>query len=213
MTVLNLLGLTFERWTVIERTNNDKRGRSRWICKCACGTLKEISGTTLTAGISKSCGCYARDLASIRSSTVGGLSRNRTYVAWYNMIRRCTVESGKSKGVKNYFQRGITVCDEWLSSFENFFQDMGECPEGLSLDRIDNDGNYNQLNCRWATRDQQQNNKTTTLFLEFKGEKKSLTDWAKEINISQKTLWNRIDRGWSVQDALTLSVVQKGKSR
>ena len=125
----------------------------------------------------------------------------RTYRSWQNMKKRCynplTVRFERWGG------RGIIVCGPWLHSFENFLRDMGECPEGYSLDRIDNDGNYTPLNCRWASRSEQVSNSSHAVLLTFEGATKTMTQWAQKLGMSHKTLWHRLKIGWTVERALT----------
>ena len=124
------------------------------------------------------------------------------YRAWANMKCRCTNE--KHSQYQDYGGRGITVCDRW-DDFDAFFEDMGHPPPGLSLDRIDNDGNYEPTNCRWATIMTQVNNqrvRKNTHFVTYEGTTLSLSDWARLIRMPQSTLDSRISRGWSTERAL-----------
>jgi hypothetical protein len=130
-------------------------------------------------------------------------ARSGTYNAWRNMRQRC--RNPEHPQYPNYGARGITVCDRW-SSFETFLADMGERPQGLTLERINNDGNYAPDNCVWDTNGVQQRNKRTTHLLTFDGRTLCLKDWAREAGINYSTLRKRITRsGWSVERALTRS--------
>lgn len=124
-----------------------------------------------------------------------------TYTAWHLMIQRC--ENPKNPNYHNYGERGISVCKRWRGSFPNFLADMGECPKGLTIERIDNDGNYEPNNCRWASRAEQNSNKRNIVWLELNGERHPRAIWAKKIGIGLRTLRSRIARGWSVEKALT----------
>lgn len=126
--------------------------RVKWNCICDCGNFKIVSGCKLKSGNTKSCGCLQRE-----SRITHGRSSTKLYKSWSVMINRCINPNCPS--YPDYGGRGITVCDRWKYSFENFLEDMGERPEGMSLDRKDNDGNYEPSNCRWATGTQQEFNK------------------------------------------------------
>lgn len=117
------------------------------------------------------------------------------------MKRRCL--NPNNFAYSRYGGRGITVCDRWLESFENFLVDMGEAPPGMSLDRIDNDGNYKPGNCRWATPLEQGSNKCNNHLIEFEGKTQSLSQWANEYGIQVGTLWYRLKEGWLIEEALT----------
>lgn len=149
----DLTGRVFERLTVVERCHL-RNGRPRWVCRCICRTLKSVAACELKAGKTKSCGCLNAE--SRRTKAVRhGFNRTATYVCWSNMLARCG--NANRPDFKNYGGRGIAVCERWLE-FQNFLADMGEKPRGLSIDRIDNDGNYEPDNCRWATPSEQRRN-------------------------------------------------------
>lgn len=155
--VLN--GDRFGRLVVISESEQTGSTR-RFLCKCDCGSISTVALRRLNAGKTKSCGCLAREITGIRSTTHGhsrGGRATSTYLIWAGMIQRCT--NPTLKAWKDYGGRGIRVCDRWLASFENFLSDMGERPKELSIDRINNDGNYEPSNCRWATRTEQVRNR------------------------------------------------------
>ena len=136
---------------------------------------------------------------------IHGMSKTSTYKSWEAMIQRCSNASLKS--YKNYGGRGISVCDEW-TKFEKFYADMGIKPNGCSIDRIDVNGNYDQLNCRWSTMKQQNRNRRNNRLIEFNGETMCVNEWAESLGINKRTLLNRLTNGWEIKKALTHPVRQ-----
>lgn len=124
----------------------------------------------------------------------------KTYTAWAQMKSRC--KNRKMDRWHRYGGRGITYSPDW-EEFKNFLKDMGECPEGMSLDRINNDGNYEKGNCRWATSEEQARNCKNSLWIEHEGERLHVSEWAKRTGINSTVIHNRIKRGWSVERALS----------
>lgn len=129
-----------------------------------------------------------------------GLAKTPTHNAWRFMRARC--ENPNRPEYPNYGGRGIKVCERW-QTFENFLADMGEMPEGLTLDRINNDGNYEPENCRWATYREQMQNKRSNVLLEFMGQRKTARQWSETLGLPYRTIRTRISRGWTVERALT----------
>ena len=131
-----------------------------------------------------------------------GMSKTSTYHIWSSMKARCS--NPNHQNYHRYGGRGVSVCSEWADSFEQFLEDMGERPKGMSLDRIDVNGNYSADNCRWATAKQQMRNTSVNRIFTYRGETKTLTDWAECSGISLQTLCARLDRwGWSFEDAIS----------
>ena len=149
----------------------------------------------MVQGKVNSCGCEHK-LRLSQASTTHGMKNTRTYKLWQAMKMRC------NRIHQDYSCRGITYCDRW-ESFENFYLDMGEVPNGMSLDRIDFNGNYEPSNCRWATQEQQANNKRSSVFIEWQGKKQTVTQWAKDLNMHPDKLRSRLRNKWSLERAMT----------
>ncbi len=187
----------FGRLTAIKFSQIKKRHYYWWF-KCDCGKVVEKEKGGIIAGHIKSCGCLNSELSAQRKFT-HGKSKTPVYKIWSYMIKRCN--NHKYQYYYDYGGRGIKVCDRWLK-FENFYEDMGERPEGKSLDRIDNDGDYCKENCRWATRLEQNNNKRNNIILTLNGESHTLSDWGRILGIKHSTLNSRYRRGYSIENIL-----------
>lgn len=174
------------------------RGSGRWMYLCDCGNTRATLAQNLVAGRTQSCGCRALS-GELRRGT-HKLSQSGIYAIWVAMRDRCA--NVHNKQYKNYGGRGITVCERWMQ-FENFFSDMGHRPDGLSLDRKENNLGYSPENCRWATAREQSLNKRGNRLIEFGSVRQSITAWAEATGLARKTIDSRLHRGWSVGDALT----------
>lgn len=193
---IDLTGQIFGRLTVVGYSHH-KKSRGFWHTQCSCGREKIIDGYNMKMGKIQSCGCFGNE-----RRTKHGKYKTRAYGAWRRMKQRCS--NPKDPRYKDYGGRGIKISPEWLS-FERFYKDMGDCPEQHSIDRINNNGNYDPENCRWATRKQQQNNMRTNKKLELSGICMTMSQWAGFLGINKSTLSKRINRGnWSIKKALTI---------
>jgi hypothetical protein len=201
---IDLTGQRFGRWSVIERAANDTGWRPTWLCRCDCGTERVVDSHNLKKGGSQSCGCIATEKTSKRSRT-HGMSHTTVHIRWMSMIQRCT--NPLEAAYPNYGGRGITVCDEWSNEFQAFYDHVSTLPhfgeKGRSLDRIDNDGNYEPGNVRWATRPEQQRNTSRNVLITFNDKTLCLTDWANEIGLPRHVLQDRLFKlNWPIERAL-----------
>lgn len=204
--VKDMTGQRFGRLVVLKWAGTDGNRSALWATRCDCGREKVVSRELLRSGKTRSCGCLAHESAveSGRKKRTHGMTDTSTYYIYQGIIQRC--HNPKAPAYGEYGGRGITVCQRWLDSFESFLADMGERPEGLTLDRIDNDKGYGPDNCRWATWVEQANNRRSGVFVEHEGRRLSTAQRARELGMRQDTLMNRLKSGWSIVAALTTRV-------
>ena len=188
-------GQRFGKWLVIERFPQKKK--VRWVCRCDCGTQRDVASTDLVSGRTNSCGCLLQD----RSGRTLPKLQKREYHSWVGMKQRC-LYAGHIE-FHRYGGRGITICDSWRNSFENFFRDMGACPDGMSIDRINLDGPYSPDNCQWATKAEQSENTSRNVHVEYESEMFTLKQLASHLGISYYRLhaYHR-RRGLSLDEAI-----------
>lgn len=194
----NLTGQTFGRLTVQSHQGSNRFHQSVWLCDCECGETSVVVGSQLLNGRTKSCGCLRRDNVILRFTKHGaatGGTKLPELAAWIQMNQRCF--NPRCANFRHYGGRGITVCDRWRHSFQNFIDDMGLRPSSKhSIDRFpDRNGNYEKSNCRWATSKEQQRNKRTNLHITFNGETLCLAEWSEKTGIHVNTLWLRLKLG------------------
>lgn len=192
--------LTTPKLTQIGERFHASKTRFVAVFACICGNKAILGWHDVESKKTLSCGCHRRSLLNNMSH---GMCRTKTYQTWSNMLTRCT--NTNNDGYANYGDRGITVCKEW-STFQGFVADMGECPKGLTIERLDNDGNYCKDNCIWATHEAQARNTRRNKLITFNGETKCLQEWANELGISRNVISARLRMGWSTEDALTAPV-------
>lgn len=184
--------------------------KTKWMYECDCGGFKVFYSHCTRTG---HCGCLTGFRMSARFVTHGA-SRSRVYKAWAGMKDRCY--NPKNQAYPRYGGRGISVCDRWRRSFADFIEGMGTRPPGRTIERIDNDGNYEPGNCRWATRKEQQSNRGVCSEIEFGGKSQCLMAWSEEFGIPHQTLRGRILRGWSIMEAFETPVnlkMRNGRSK
>ena len=197
----DLTKMKFGRLTVLERVS--KMGEhAKYRCKCDCGTTIIVEGGNLVTGATKSCGCIRSEMVTASSTKHGG-RKTKLYKVWRNMLNRCN--NPKNKEYHCYGGRGIKVCPEWATDFSAFrdWALSNGYHESLTIERIDVNAGYFPENCMWADRYIQSRNRTNNRKISFQGRTMILVDWAKETGFSESTIRRRLNRGWSVERALT----------
>lgn len=205
----DITGQKFDRLLVIMYTGNLNASKKRMVlCRCDCGVEKEMVASNLVSGMSKSCGCLKVEKFKNRVTT-HGMAGKTMYYRWNGMIQRCY--NPDHSEYKNYGSRGIKVCDRWRNSVLNYIADLGEPPfKGASVDRINNDGDYNPENCKWSTKKEQSVNRRPTRLLSYNGLEMCVSDWERHLGFGLGTLKNRFAQGLSVQQALSIPKRKKG---
>lgn len=199
--LIDLTGKKFGRLTVLKIDKKVRRSYY-WLCKCDCGTLKSIKGSHLKDGKIVSCGCYQKELATILG-TKHGMSKHKLSKVFDTMKDRCYNPNNKS--YKNYGERGIKICEEWLNDNKKFFEWSlnNGYEEGLSIDRINVNDNYCPENCRWVNQSQQMRNTRINVYITYKGEKHTLIEWSEILNISYNALQYRRKKKWATEKMFT----------
>jgi len=202
-----MAGDRFGRWTVLEATESRTypSGTTTHFheCRCDCGTVQFVGSYKLRIGHSRSCGCLQAEVTIARNLKHGHSKRGRRgkiYGIWRNIISRC--KNPNVSSYEDYGARGITICERWLK-FENFLEDMGEPPRGLTIDRLDNNLGYFKDNCAWRTPIDQARNRRNSVKITFDGLTMTLPEWAEHLGISYSMLRGRRERRWSVEKMLT----------
>lgn len=205
--LIDLTGQRFGHLTVIELKGFDKYHESMWMCVCTCGKVVVVRGSALRSGHTVSCGCYRiqilKQCHSNRLKRLDNHSKTRLFSIWQKMRFRC--ENPKDRHYQLYGGRGIKVCEEW-NSWENFYKWAMESgyQEELTIDRIDNDGDYMPQNCRWVSMKVQNNNKRSNITLTYNGYTRTVAQWSVIMGIGASTLYARKKLGWSDEDILSI---------
>lgn len=206
-TFIDLTGQQFGRLAVVSFAGN-----RHWNCACVCGATAVVMANNLKQGKSTSCGCFRAEVTKQRATKHGhtaGLGTTPEYRAWQSMLKRCYLKSGKRYA--NYAGRGISVCAEWRESFEVFLAHVGQRPSPKhSLDRIDNDRNYEPGNVRWATASRQTRNQTRNRLYDFRGQLLCLSDLSEIAGLKVSTMQMRLRLGWDVEAAVVTPLRKLG---
>lgn len=207
----DISGMVFNYLTALNYSHRNK-GEIYWTCRCKCGTIKQVNKSKLTYGELKSCGCWLRDRVSVRF--IHGMSKSRFYGIWNDIMMRCY--NPNKERYPRYGGRGIKVQKRW-HIFNNFKDDMFlSYKKGLSIERINVNGNYTSKNCKWIPIKEQHLNKSNTITLKINKEKISVPDAAKKYGVKLSNIYSRLDRGWNNKDAVfgrcnTLKINYKGE--
>lgn len=203
----SMLNDTVGRWTVLSYG----RTLEYRVCRCSCGTVREIESSRLRTGRTQSCGCYTRDKNSVVQQTLKtthGQSRTLVYAVWRAMHRRCT--DNNNSQFKDYGGRGISVCTRWTGAngFIAFCVDMGPRPRGMTIERVDNNGNYESGNCRWATRKEQSRNTRANVHVTLGDQTLCFTEACRSLGVRQSTA-QTLRAYWSFSHQQTIDFYAK----
>lgn len=203
---VDITGKKYGRLTVIEFVGKNKHRAALWLCKCECGNTIIAHGASLRSGNTRSCGCLMREY-SRKLNYKHGISQTRIQNIYNGLKARCYNKNNPR--YKSYGYRGVQICDEWLKSVKNFYDwaMSNGYKDDLTIDRIDNNGDYCPENCRWVNLQEQNRNTSRNRLFTMNGKTQCVTDWAKVLGLNPVTVLGRINRGkWSVEKALTTPV-------
>lgn len=202
---IDITNKRFGRLVAIKPCEKTKHGW-KWLCKCDCGNSSIVLKHLLTSGHTTSCGCYHKERTR-QAHYKNGESHTRLYKVWLGMKGRC--ENPKDKSYIDYGNRGISVCEEWQDymvfkswAYANGYDENAK-PGDCTIDRIDNNGNYEPDNCKFSNVKEQANNRRSSRMITFRGETLSIAGWAEKTGLRHGLILNRINNGWSVEKALT----------
>jgi hypothetical protein len=197
---IDLTGRRFGRWTGVKESAKPRKGQTRWFCRCDCGKEKVVQYGGLVRGASQSCGCLRME-GLVKPDHLVHHQRNPAYRVWQSMRTRCFNE--RHPAYRRYGERGITVCPQWKDDFDQFLKDMGPRPEGLTIERIDNNGPYAPDNCKWGTRMEQAANTRRNIVAVWKGALCNLIDVARMENVDYASLAYRFqNKGMEIEEAV-----------
>lgn len=192
----DLVGKTYGRLTVTEKSGSVK-GQVNWLCRCECGNTKIVPTASLNFGNTRSCGCIQKEIVAAmgKTHTTHGMTDTKLYSVWHGMRKRCICQT--TKHYERYGGRGISICKEW-DDFSNFYEwsIVNGYKEGLTIDRINNNGNYEPSNCRWATSKEQARNRCNTTMYDIDGVTKSLIEWSEINGVNHSTAYDRLALGY-----------------
>jgi len=206
--LIDLSGHRFERLLVIAKGKAKYGTRAFWRCRCDCGNEIVVSAQSLRTGATKSCGCLSSEMTSLRNEKHGFAKKEKLYDVWKSMRQRCC--NKRNKNYQNYGGRGISVCDEWKDYivFRSWALGNGY-RDGLSIDRVDVNGNYEPSNCRWASDLVQANNTRRNIAISINGISKTASEWEREKGLCGGTISKRIKRYGMSPEAAVLKPVQR----
>lgn len=203
-TFIDLTGQKFDRLTVQSKSPvKGVAGKIQWICICECGNTVTTLGNSLSSGKTKSCGCKKVEAAieTGKQNTTHGMRNSSEYISWSGMLARC--HNPNDASYPRYGGRGIGVCSRWASSFENFYEDMGPKPgPEYSIERDDVNGNYEYSNCRWATDQEQANNRRNNVVHSVDGQSITSAELSRKVGMSRQAVQYHLDNGLSVEEVI-----------
>jgi len=208
--IKDITGMKFNKLTALYIDGKFSDGSSLWKCKCECGGEVTTTGTRLKRNLKVDCGCGTFEKLSKRHKS-HGMAKTRFYKAWVSMKERCYRPYHVSH--KSYYDKGITVCDRWLESFENFYEDMKDgYLDNLTLDRINGNKNYCKENCKWSNVTEQNNNVRTNHIIEVDGIKDTVANTCRRYGVSYDRALYRLSKGWDADKAIKTPCLDKLKN-